>query len=199
MALIIGLTGGIATGKSIVTKMFLDKGIPVIETDKISRELLKIGTVAYKEVISIFSDNILLTNNEINRKKLGSIVFSNQRKRNQLNNVMHPRIKSIVQNDIAKHQELGTKLLVIDVPLLFETDFIELVDKTIVVYAPHDRQTERLIERDNIDLEYAELKIHSQMDLEEKVKLADYVIDNSSSILTTKNEFNTVIKELEGL
>jgi len=197
MTLIIGLTGGIATGKSIVTKMFLDQKIPVVETDIISRDLLKVGTVAYKEVISIFSEDVLLTNKEINRKKLGSIVFSNFRKRAQLNDVIHPRVKTIVLNEISKHKELGTKILVIDVPLLFETDFIELVDKTIVVYAPYDRQKERLIERDNINGDYAELKIHSQMDLEEKVKKADYVIDNSSSILITKNEFNAVLKELE--
>jgi len=197
MTLIVGLTGGIATGKSIVTKMFLDYGIPVIETDRISRDLLKVGTAAYKEVISIFSEEILLTNKEINRKKLGAVVFGNSRKRTQLNDIIHPRVKTIVQNEISKHSELGTKLLVIDVPLLFETDFINLVSKTIVVFAPYDKQIERLIRRDNIKSDYAEVKIHSQMDLDKKVELADYIIDNSSSILSTKKEFNLVLKELE--
>ncbi len=199
MTLIVGLTGGIATGKSTVTKMFQSIGIPVIETDKIARDLLKKGTEGYEEVISTFSSSILLTNLEINRKKLGQIVFGNPQRRERLNNIVHPRVKSIVKTEIQKHKELGTKILILDVPLLFETDFIDLVDKTVVVYTTFRKQKERLMERERIDKEYAEMKISSQMPLNRKVDLADFVIDNSTSILNTKKEFNKIVKELEVL
>lgn len=199
MTLIVGLTGGIATGKSTVTKMFQSVDIPVIETDKIARELLKKGTEGYEEVISSFSKSILLTNNEINRKKLATIVFGNPQRRKTLNDIVHPRVESIVRTEIQKHKELGTKIIVLDVPLLFETGFIDLVDKTVVVYTTYKKQKERLMERERIDKEYAELKINSQIPLNRKVDLADYVIDNSTSILNTRKEFNEVLKQIEVL
>ncbi len=199
MTLIVGLTGGIATGKSTVSQMFKTVDVPVIETDSIARELLAKGTEGYEEVVTHFSKSILLTNNEINRKKLGMIVFGNHQKRSKLNDIVHPRVKSIVKTEIQKHKELGTKLLILDVPLLFETDFIELVDKTIVVYTPFKNQKERLMERERIDKVYAEMKIRSQMPLNRKVDLADFVIDNSTSILNTRKEFNKILEELEVL
>ncbi|MCK5762310.1 MAG: dephospho-CoA kinase [Candidatus Izimaplasma sp.] len=196
MTLIVGLTGGIATGKSTVTQMFKSIDIPVIETDIIAREMLKKGTEGYEEVLKCFSTNILLTNNEINRKKLAMIVFGNPQRRKKLNDIVHPRVRSIVINEIQKHKELGTKMLVLDVPLLFETTFIDLVDKTVVVYTTYKKQKERLMERERIDKDYAELKISAQMPLNRKVDLADYVINNSASILDTRKEFNKIIKEL---
>ena len=199
MTLIVGLTGGIATGKSTVTKMFQSVDIPVIETDKIARELLKKGTEGYEEVVSSFSRSILLTNDEINRKKLATIVFGNPQRRKTLNEIVHPRVESIVRTEIQKHKELGTKIIVLDVPLLFETGFIDLVDKTVVVYTTFKKQKERLMERERIDKEYAELKISSQIPLNRKVDLADYVIDNSTSILNTRKEFNEVLKQIEVL
>jgi len=199
MTLIVGLTGGIATGKSTVTKMFQGINIPVIETDEIARDLLKKGTEGYEEVVSTFSKSILLTNGEINRKKLALIVLTNPQRREKLNSIIHPRVKSIVKTEIQKHVELGTNMIVLDVPLLFETNFVELVDKTIVVYTTFKKQVERLMERERIDKEYAMLKINAQMPLNKKVDLADYVIDNSDSILSTKKAFNMIIKELEVL
>ena len=197
MALIIGLTGGIATGKSTVAKMFINYGIPVVDTDKISLDLLKKGSNAYNEVIALFGNEILLTNGDINRKKLGRAIFNDNVKRKKLNNIIHPRVKAITTSEVQRHEELGAEIIVIDVPLLFETNFVKLVDKTIVVYTTPKLQIERLIGRDSIKKEYALLKIDSQIPIGEKVKLADYVINNSKSILTTKKEFNKIIKELE--
>ena len=199
MTLIVGLTGGIATGKSTVSKMFKSIDIPVIETDIIARELTRKGTEGYEEILTAFSSSILLTNNEINRKKLGQIIFGNAQRRKKVNDIIHPRVKSIVTTEIQKHKELGTKMIVLDIPLLFETDFIDLVNKTIVVYTPFRKQKERLMERERIDKDYAEMKISSQMPLNRKVDLADYVIDNSHSILDTRKEFNEIIKQLEVL
>ena len=199
MTLIVGLTGGIATGKSTVTQMFKSVDIPVIETDKIARDMLRKGTEGYEEVVTAFSSSILLTNNDINRKKLAMIVFSNPQRRKKLNDIVHPRVKSIIKTEIQTHKELGTKILVLDVPLLFETDFIDLVDKTMVVYTTFKKQKERLMERERIDKDYAELKISAQMPLNRKVDLADYVIDNSLSILETRKEFNKILEKLEVL
>ena len=197
MTLILGLTGGIASGKSTVAKMFIDEGIPLIDTDLIARNLQKKGTETYEEIIKFFSNDILLTNKEINRKKLGRIIFANLQKRNILNNIIHPRVKLIVNNEIEKHQELGTRILVVDVPLLFETDYHKIVDKTIVVYTNPQEQLSRLTSRDVITKEYAQMKINAQIPLNEKVDLADYVIDNSHSILGTKKDFIKILKDLE--
>ena len=197
MTVILGLTGGIATGKSTVAKMFLDANIPLIDTDKIARNLLNKGTETYNEIITFFSDDILLTNNDINRKKLGRIIFANAQKRKKLNDIVHPKVKEIVETELDKHQKLHTPVVVIDVPLLFETNYQLLVNKTIVVFTSPEEQLNRLIERDMITKEYAQMKINAQMPLDEKVEIADYVIDNSYSILNTKKDFNKILKDLE--
>lgn len=197
MTTILGLTGGIATGKSTVAKMFIEKGIPVIDTDLISRNLLNKGTEVYYEIVNSFSSEILLSSLDINRKKLGRIIFSNPQKRAKLNEIIHPKVKEIVDSEISKYENLGTKVIVIDIPLLFETNYQEIVDKTIVVYTSLNQQLNRLISRDNISKEYAQMKINAQMSLSEKVDLADYVINNSFSILDTKRDFNKILKDLE--
>ena len=196
MTTVLGLTGGIATGKSTVAKMFLEKGIPLIDTDKISRDLLKKGNEGYLEVLKFFKEDILLTNNEINRKLLGRIIFSNAQKREKLNEIMHPKVINIVEAEIKKHKELGTHYVVVDVPLLFESKFDAITDKVIVVHVSEEQQLSRLIDRDNIKPEYAKLKIEAQMSMEKKVELSDFVIDNSKSILQTKKDFNRVLEEL---
>lgn len=197
MTTVLGLTGGIATGKSTVAKMFLAEQIPLIDTDVVSRDLLKIGNEGYLEVLKCFEkDDILLTNNEINRKLLGRIIFSNPQKRKKLNDIVHPKVISIVLSEIDKHKQLGTPLVVVDVPLLYESGFEKYTDKVVVVYTDRDLQIERLIDRDNITEEYANMKINAQIPLSEKIERTDYVIDNSKSILQTKNDFVKVLKEL---
>ena len=197
MTMILGLTGGIATGKSTVAQMFITKSIPVIDTDLISRNLLNKGTDTYYDIVESFSKEILFTNLDIDRKKLGRIIFSNPQKRAMLNDIVHPKVKEIVDSEIAKYTEIGSKIIVIDVPLLFETNYQEMVDRTIVVYTTSKQQLDRLISRDNITKEYAQMKINAQMSLTDKVDLADYVINNSFSILDTKRDFNKILKDLE--
>lgn len=197
MPLIIGLTGGIASGKSTVAKMFENLKVPVIDTDKISRELLKKNTEAYFEIIEMCGEKVLLTNKELNRKKLAKAIFEDPEKRQKLNKIVHPKVMNITLSEIKRFTMLGEKIIVIDVPLLFETDFIDLVDETITVFTEKALQLERLIMRDKIDEAYALKKIESQMPLSEKAEKSDYVIDNSKSILTTKKQFNNIIKDLE--
>lgn len=194
---VIGLTGGIASGKSTVAKMFVAEDIPLIDTDLIAKDLLKKDTLCYKEIVEYFSSAILYSNGDINRKKLAKIVFNNPTKREELNQMVHPRVKDEVFNLFTKYKNEGKELIILDVPLLFETDFQSYVDEVVVVYCTLDKQIERLMRRDVIDEEYARIKIKAQMDLEEKKELADYVIDNSYSILETKKDFNRVLEEIE--
>jgi len=197
MTKIIGLTGGIATGKSTVSKMFLDEKIPVIDTDEIAKNVLAINTDEYHKVVSLFSNEILQVNGEINRKLLGRIIFSNIQKRNKLNDIVHPKVKQIVLDLIQMYKQQETNIVVIDVPLLFESEFQEIADNIIVVFSTLEKQVSRLMERDNISKEYALMKINAQMPLKEKMERADYVIDNSKSILKTKKDFIAILKEIE--
>ena len=197
MSIIIGLTGGIASGKTTVSNMFIEKNIPVIDTDKIAKELLSIDTEAYNEIIEMCGDDIKLSNNEINRKKLATIIFSNEEIRNRLNLIVHPRVKKIVMSEVARYKQMEVKIIVVDVPLLFETGFDKYVDETITVFVNFENQLDRLMSRDQIDLEYANLKIKAQLPLSEKVKKSTYVIDNSLSILDTKKQFLEVLEKVE--
>lgn len=194
---VLGLTGGIASGKSTVAQMFVAENIPLIDTDIIAKNLLKKDTLCYDEVVEYFSTSILYTNGDINRNKLGKIVFGNPTKREHLNEMVHPRVKDEVFSLFTKYTNEGKKLVVLDVPLLYETEFQTFVDEVLVVYCTYDKQVERLMRRDNIDEEYAKIKIDAQMNLEEKREKADYVIDNSYSILETKKDFMRILEELE--
>jgi dephospho-CoA kinase len=194
---IIGLTGGIASGKSTVSKMFISEHIPIIDTDKIAHYLLEKGTDVYSEIVKHFSSNILLSDQSINRKKLAQIIFQNKGKRDLLNNLVHPRVMDIVKQEIERLKALGEQLVVLDVPLLFESEMDTLCDTIICVYTTEEKQLQRLMERDHIVKEYALMKINAQMPLIEKCNKSDFVIDNSKSILETKKEFLHILKKLE--
>ncbi len=184
--MIIGLTGSIASGKSTVSAYLKEKGFNVIDCDKISHDVLNNNT---KEIVNLFGKDILEGNN-INRKRLGSIVFNNKELLNKLNNFLHPLIKKEVLNQV-------TDFCFIDCPLLFETDYINLVDKSLVIYTELDIQIERLMSRDNFSREEAIKRINLQMSLEEKKKLANFVIFNNKSKEILYNEINKFITEVK--
>jgi dephospho-CoA kinase len=196
MSKIIGLTGGIATGKSTVTTMFLDKQIPVIDSDKIAKSLLDKGQEAYQEVIEAFGTEILATDQTINRGKLGKIIFNDETARKQLNQIVHPKVKKVIYSEIASLKTFDHEFIVIDVPLLFESEFDKICDATILVYARRVDQINRLMSRDKIDEAYAKQKIKAQFPLSKKKALATYVIDNSKSILETRKSFEKVLAAL---
>ena len=197
MAKIIGLTGGIATGKSTVSKMFKENNIPVIDSDHIAKSLLNKGSDAYQEIIAEFSDEILTTNGEINRKKLAEKLFSDIEIREKINGIIHPRVKEIVRREITRLESYGENMIVIDVPLLFETDFHQECDVSVLVYARQKDQVERLVERNQISEEYAMKKIKAQLPMSKKKALADIVIDNSKSILETRKAFDKVLERMK--
>ncbi len=198
MALIVGLTGGIASGKSTVSKMFADEGIPVIDTDRIAKELMKEQEI-FDKIVETFGEEVLTPSKEINRNTLAKIIFRDENKRMQLNDIVHPKVKERVFSDIDHYEDMNHQMIVVDVPLLFEAKFDEFMDKTVVVYAKKKDQIGRLVSREGIDEDYAKQKIKAQMPLSKKKERADFVIDNSQSILETRKSFKRVLKKLESL
>jgi len=196
VARLIGLTGGIATGKSTVSEMFRSEGIPVIDADEIAKEEIKKGKDAHKEIHALFGDEILAPDGEINRNKLARKIFFDIAARKKINAIVHPRVKRIVMNEVKHLEDYDTPLIVLDVPLLFETDFHKLVDISVLVYARRKDQIERLVARENISEDYARKKIRAQMPLSKKRELADHVIDNSKNIIETRKSFQRVLKKI---
>ncbi len=179
MGKVIGLTGSIASGKSTVSNRLKSLGYEVIDCDKINHEILKKDNIGYNEVVKAFGVEILNSDLEINRKALGALIFSNKDLKEKLNQILHPLIKEIVKKEIDR--SIG-KIVFLDCPLLFETDFHKLCDYKVVVYVNLDTQIHRLMERDNITFPDALKKIYAQMPLDEKLTLADFVIDNCHSL-----------------
>lgn len=194
MTLIIGLTGGIASGKSTVSTMFTALNIPVIDADKVARQVVEPGEQAYHEVIQVFGNDILNEDQTLNRKQLGSIVFSNDNKRKQLNAIVHPAINREMEKQKATYIQSGEKCVVLDIPLLFENKLTDTVDQTIVVYVDENTQLERLLARDQFSIKEAGQRIASQASLEEKAKCADVIIDNNGSKRKTEKQLNEILR-----
>jgi dephospho-CoA kinase len=193
VALIIGLTGGIASGKSTVAKMLLELGIPVIDADQIAREVVEVGEEAYLQIVKEFGEEILQEDRTIDRGKLGSIVFYDKEKRQRLNSIVHPAVrkKMLMQKD--QYIRSGENTIVLDIPLLFESNLTHLVDKIIVVYVDEHIQLQRLMARNGLSKEEAEARVQAQMPLIEKVSKADAVINNNSTIEETKQQLLNIL------
>ncbi|WP_413286465.1 dephospho-CoA kinase [Bacillus mojavensis] len=193
MTLVIGLTGGIASGKSTVANMLIDKGITVIDADIIAKQAVERGMPAYRQIIDEFGEDILLENGDIDRRKLGALVFTNEQKRLALNSIVHPAVREEMlkrRDESIANQET---FVVLDIPLLFESKLESLVDKIIVVSVTKELQLGRLIKRNQLTEEEALSRIRSQMPLEEKVSRADNVIDNSGTLEETKQQLEEIL------
>ena len=193
---IIGLTGGIASGKSLISSLFLEAGIPVIDADFVYKQLAKPSEVLYNEIVHLLPAVELYPDKSINWHKMGEIAFRDEKVRKRLNEITHPVVKNKIIEELSDLKRVGAPLVVISVPLLFEADFDKICDKTIVAYVDREIQIARLMQRDQIDKSYAETKIDSQMPLTEKRAKADYIIDNSGTIQETKAAFLHVLATL---
>lgn len=187
--LTIGLTGGISSGKSTITSWFLEKGIIVLDADQIVRQLQKPGSQLLYDLAHEFGPSVILENGELARDVLGSIIFHDEAAKQKLNAMIHPLVKQKLVEGIEQAKARGEQLVVLDVPLLFESGVESLVDRTLVVYVPREIQVKRLMKRDQIDESYALAKINSQMSLEKKRDLADYVLNNEYSMRELRTQF----------
>lgn len=180
----IGVTGGIASGKSLVCSFLREFGIPVISADEIVKELQKDAYYLMK-IKELFGDEVFDGEN-LNRKKLANIIFSDENKRKLLNKLLHPPVLLEIKKRMESLKD--HKIIAVEVPLLFEVGIEDWFDEIWVVYIPKDLQVKRIIERDNITEEEALLRINSQISLENKVKRANYVIYNDKDIEYTKKQ-----------
>jgi len=191
----IGLTGGIASGKSTVSRMFQSFGIPVVDADVAARKVVEPGAEAYEPIIARFGTDILREDGTIDRKKLGALVFADEEKRLALNAIVHPAVRKVMLSEVEECARRGEKAVVLDIPLLFESRLTDWVDKIIVVYVPYRLQLERLMARNQFTKNEAELRIQAQMPLEEKKERADAVIDNSGTVAETRRQLQRLLQE----
>jgi len=207
--MIIGLTGGIGTGKSTVSNIFRQKGIPVVDTDVIAREVIDYPEVV-NEIIRNFGTEILeeetqqeqgqnkFKKKKISRNKLGQIVFKDEKKVGILNSIMHPLIIKVMKEQTEKLKK-DNKIIVADVPLLFEIHLEKEFDITVLVYADKETQIKRIMKRDKRTLEQAEDIINSQMDIEEKKKKSNYIIYNNEDFEKLTEETEKFLKSLKNM
>ena len=193
---VIGLTGGIASGKSTVSKMFRSRGIRVIDADLISRDVVEVGRPAYHQICETFGEEILHKDRTINREKLGGIIFTDEKKRKQLNNIVHPAVREEMLKQTQEEKDKQAKVVVLDIPLLFESKLAYLVDRTVLVYVNEGTQLERLMERNGYQRSEAMSRISSQIPLKEKLTMADNVIDNNGRIEETESQLQGLLREL---
>ena len=176
--MIVGLTGGIASGKSTVSKCLAEKGFKVYDADKIAKDISE-KKLVQEEIILTFGNEILDENGNVDRKKLKEIVFENKEKLKQLNAIIHPKVIDFYRELKEKNTD---ETIIFDVPLLFESGIDKFCDKILVVISDYDVQLNRIVERDNIDKELASKIIKSQISNEERIKKADIVIENNTSL-----------------
>ena len=189
----IGITGSIACGKSTVSDYLIDKGYTIIDADKLGHVALTSDDVKRK-LAEKFGDEIL-ENNEISREKLGKLVFGNDDNLKILNSIIHPKIKELILKLQEEHKD--EDLVFLDIALLYEANFVDLVEKVVVVYVDEDVQLERLMMRNSLPKEEAVKRIESQMSPWEKASLGDFVINNSYSKEDTFQQIDEILEKLK--
>lgn len=195
MALIIGLTGSIGTGKSTIANKFRDLDIPVVDADLIAREVVEPGKDAYQDIVATFGKEILQNDKTLDRKALGNIVFNNEAKRKQLNAIIHPAIRKEMVRQRDEWVRNGKECVVLDIPLLYESGLTHYVDKVIVVYVDPEIQLQRIMDRDQSTEEEAKSRINSQIPVSEKAKKADAVIDNNRSKEESYRQLKAILED----
>lgn len=182
----IGLTGGIASGKSTVSRLLVERGALLVDADKIAREVVLPGSPVLEQIAVHFGSDMLLEDGSLNRKRLGELVFASETSRKQLESITHPAIRQEIQRQTRQfEQEHPERLIVVDIPLLYESGLAEMFDSIVVVYVPRSVQLQRLMERDGWNEKEAEQRLNAQWSMEKKRDLADIVIDNSGSLQDT--------------
>lgn len=187
--MVIGITGSIGSGKSLVSNYLIKKGYKVLDADLISKEVFDKNI---KRIKKLFPNAFV--GGKIDKKQIALEIFNSNILKEKLENIIHPEVLKIIKMEIKKNKDL---LLFVDVPLLYETSYKKIFDKIIVVYVSKEKQIERLMKRDNIDKEYALKKIASQLSMEEKKRLADFVIDNNEEQEITFKQVDEVLEKLK--
>ncbi len=192
----IGLTGGIATGKSSVAKYLRDLGLAVVDADVLAREVTQIGSAGLIEVVREFGKEILNNDASLDRKKLAQIIFNSDEKRLKLEKILHPLIQESRARERRSLENSGCSIAFYDVPLLFEKNMQSEFDETVLVYAPEHLQRERLRARNGLSDSEINMRLNAQMPIDEKVKLATHVIQNVSSLAELRSQVEKCVANL---
>lgn len=196
MKKVIGITGGIATGKSTIDNIIKALGYQVIDSDNISKTLSQKGGCVYKEIVNNFGEEYLDSLGNLDRQKLGKLIFNDVKAKELLNRISHP----LIVEEIKKEVEISpNEIIFVDIPLLFESKLAYLCDKIICVYVPQEVQLKRLMARDKIAKDYAIAKINSQMDLGIKKDQSDYVVSTLGDLESSKEQVIKIIKDIKGV
>ena len=185
----IGLTGGIATGKSTVSRMLTSRGALLIDADILARQVMEPGHPVFRAVIEHFGRQMLHPDGGLDRKKLGAYIFEHPEERLVLNEITHPAIRAETRQRMAEYEaQYPDKLVVADIPLLYESGQEAMYEQVMVVYVPSPIQLERLVLRDGLDTAQAEMRLASQMNIEDKKNRADILINNSHGLEETERQ-----------
>ncbi|MDV6377564.1 dephospho-CoA kinase [Sporosarcina sp. GW1-11] len=193
--MIIGLTGSIASGKSTVATMLREMGYPIVDADVIARQVVEPGSPLLLEIEKVFGASVIQEDGSLHRENLGAIIFNDETKRRQLNELMHPAIRSqmVSQKDQYLEQEFETVIL--DIPLLFESQLHSYVEKILVVSVTKEVQKQRLIARNKLTEQEADARIASQLDMSSKEQGADAVIYNNGTIEETEKQLVEILEK----
>lgn len=194
MPKVIGLTGGIATGKSTVSELLSVYGFKIVDADIAAREAVAKGSKGLEQVKLQFGEEAITEEGEMDRKYMGELVFNHPEKRLELNKIVHPIVREIMEKE--KHEYLQqSHNVIMDIPLLFENDLQDTVDEVWLVYTSESVQIERLMERNNLTAEDAKARVYSQISIDKKSRMADHVIDNLGSKLELKQNLERLLSE----
>ncbi|HFD6020043.1 TPA: dephospho-CoA kinase [Staphylococcus aureus] len=194
MPKVIGLTGGIASGKSTVSELLSVFGFKVVDADKAAREAVKKGSKGLAQVREVFGDEAIDENGEMNRRYMGDLVFNHPEKRLELNAIIHPIVRDIMEEEKQEYLKQGYNVIM-DIPLLFENELENTVDEVWVVYTSESIQMDRLMQRNNLSLEDAKARVYSQISIDKKSRMADHVIDNLGDKLELKQKLERLLEE----
>lgn len=197
MSYLVGLTGGIASGKSVVSNYLKQKGIPIIDADVVAREVVEPGTKGLQKIVDHFGTDYLTSEQTLDRKKLGQLIFSNEAAREQLAVFLDQAILDRMQELTAAYRTRQEPLIVWDMALLIEKNYQSLVDEVLLVSVAPDIQVERLMARDHISAKEAKQKIASQLPLQEKKRFADLLVDNSGTLDETYRQIDHWLENLK--
>lgn len=183
---VFGLTGGIGTGKSMAARMFREEGLPVVDADRIAREIVEPGTPVFEAIVRRFGRGILLPDGRIDRGKLGDLVFSDPAKRAALEAITHPEIASGIAAELSRLESEGHEVAIVEAALIHEAGRRRRFEAVIAVRCGKGQQVSRLMERDRTSREQVLRRIASQMDADEKAHASEHIIDNSGDVESTR-------------
>lgn len=196
MTFYLGLTGGIATGKSTAASYFRERGLRVIDADQIAHAQQAPGQVTWREIKENFGAEFINEDQTVNRQKLGAYVFAHPDELARLSKISHGAVLAEIKQEMQAAKRAGEGVCVIDVPLLFEAGWQDLFDATLLIAAPYDLELERLMKRNQLSREQAQVRIKSQLPLDEKRRLASYVIENTGTIEELRTNLQQLLEEI---